>query len=939
MRFKNWLKGAKAKAFVFLGSFAMLLGVGAGIYSVKAAQQTPASQVNAAQTNADYKLTGSGSFLGSGAEWADGGVQMYKDAAVSTDKAYLKRVNLSSGDIIKIRPTGSGDWRGWLDLKWGTAKSKFERTAANSASNGIECHLNTGDVSWWSDAQATTRITVKNSGGTQLAQTFSRWNGSSYPNFYLALSLFSSGNTILFERIDKGNDSASAWNSARANMPTDTTKEYTFYVNSATSGGSATSGASTDDPSQSDNIRAKTTGYYDVYLNSSSEITINNAQYTVTLNKQSGSGGDSSKTVSYSEDMPSVSIPTRTHYEFKGYYTGTGGGGTKYYNADGSSARTWNLNADTTLYAYWDAQVTMTYKRITMGGDSAGDDVVAYHNKGASITLNSGSLAGYKFEGWYTSYNSTTHVFSGTRYDGSGSYTMGSTSATLYGKYVPVGAYLCGLGNDWEMSHALFGSSAGTGTDGNAMIGFSSVSISAGDEFKIYQFTTSSSTPYGDDYCVFGTDAVSRFNVVHNSSDSNITCKANCGGTYDIFFDSVSHYIYIYSATAVASDGYYLTGTNEFSKTFNYDLRSDKLMTNSVGGNVAVLETESGVPVSVGTYVQPVHYFYPRAIWYNVTLGDGAPAGWSVDDNKAYYNGASSGRFNFYLKTATGGSSSGAEASSGTCVLYIVDVSTVGQKGYLYIASSETADNIEVTTKLSDDTVIVDDKDLDKFSLVHTVSAIALFDDDDYVYIHRIPILNLRGANVSAAVTQVVFNDGTEKTITGLPTSATDSPHYYAVFGAGTSAAASAGNGDAARAVFELCLALEADDGTSICDMDDSTLELLKELIEDGRSGSSSLMDAAKVTTFPSGTKTGTYDWLVSDVYKQICRELKVDSDINAPGWRLPINTIPGVYNNDQSPLTLTLWIVLGAGILGMGAIGTAYFVSKKKKKGDQAAS
>ncbi len=37
--------------------------------------------------------------------------------------------------------------------------------------------------------------------------------------------------------------------------------------------------------------------------------------------------------------------------------------------------------------------------------------------------------------------------------------------------------------------------------------------------------------------------------------------------------------------------------------------------------------------------------------------------------------------------------------------------------------------------------------------------------------------------------------------------------------------------------------------------------------------------------------------------------------------------------SQDQSPLTLTLWIVLGAGIAGMAAIGAAYFVSKKKKR------
>ena len=39
----------------------------------------------------------------------------------------------------------------------------------------------------------------------------------------------------------------------------------------------------------------------------------------------------------------------------------------------------------------------------------------------------------------------------------------------------------------------------------------------------------------------------------------------------------------------------------------------------------------------------------------------------------------------------------------------------------------------------------------------------------------------------------------------------------------------------------------------------------------------------------------------------------------------------------DSSPLTLTLWIVLGAGLAGMAAIGAAYVVSKKKKKRHQA--
>ena len=43
----------------------------------------------------------------------------------------------------------------------------------------------------------------------------------------------------------------------------------------------------------------------------------------------------------------------RTGYDLKGFYTGTDGSGTQYYNADGSSVVTSDLNSATTLYAFW----------------------------------------------------------------------------------------------------------------------------------------------------------------------------------------------------------------------------------------------------------------------------------------------------------------------------------------------------------------------------------------------------------------------------------------------------------------------------------------------------------------------------------------------------------------------------------------------------------
>jgi uncharacterized repeat protein (TIGR02543 family) len=77
--------------------------------------------------------------------------------------------------------------------------------------------------------------------------------------------------------------------------------------------------------------------------------------YTVTLNKQNGTGGTSSVTATYGQAMPIATAPTRTGYTFDGYYIGTNGSGTQYYTASMASARDWNLTSNTTLYAKWTA--------------------------------------------------------------------------------------------------------------------------------------------------------------------------------------------------------------------------------------------------------------------------------------------------------------------------------------------------------------------------------------------------------------------------------------------------------------------------------------------------------------------------------------------------------------------------------------------------------
>ena len=68
---------------------------------------------------------------------------------------------------------------------------------------------------------------------------------------------------------------------------------------------------------------------------------------------EQGTGGSSSVTATYDSAMPKITPPTMPGWTFEGYYDAKDGGN-KYYNADGTSARTWNKDVrNATLYAHW----------------------------------------------------------------------------------------------------------------------------------------------------------------------------------------------------------------------------------------------------------------------------------------------------------------------------------------------------------------------------------------------------------------------------------------------------------------------------------------------------------------------------------------------------------------------------------------------------------
>ncbi len=133
--------------------------------------------------------------------------------------------------------------------------------------------------------------------------------------------------------------------------------------------------------------------------------------YTVTFDKQNGTGGSTSAAATFNSAMPAITVPIRTGYTFGGYYTAKNGGGTQYYTSSGASARNWNITANTTLYAKWTANsYTIIYNSNKPRGASSeitGLTASSTHtyDVAGTLTANGYSLVGRTFKGWSTSAN------------------------------------------------------------------------------------------------------------------------------------------------------------------------------------------------------------------------------------------------------------------------------------------------------------------------------------------------------------------------------------------------------------------------------------------------------------------------------------------------------------------------------------------------------
>lgn len=154
-------------------------------------------------------------------------------------------------------------------------------------------------------------------------------------------------------------------------------------------GGSATAPAS---PTRTGYTFA---GWSGTFANITSNLTINATYaantYTVTFDRQGGTGGDSSSSVTFAGTYGTLSAPTRTGYTFAGWWTSASGG------TEVTASTTVTTASNHILFARWTANsYTITFD--TNGGSSVADITQDF---GTAITAPANpTREGYTFTGW-----------------------------------------------------------------------------------------------------------------------------------------------------------------------------------------------------------------------------------------------------------------------------------------------------------------------------------------------------------------------------------------------------------------------------------------------------------------------------------------------------------------------------------------------------------
>ena len=162
-----------------------------------------------------------------------------------------------------------------------------------------------------------------------------------------------------------------------------------------------------------------------------------NNTYTVTFDQGSPTiAGTASTTATYGSAMPAITVPSKTGYTFGGYFADLEDEeNTKYYNANGTSAKNWNLTSNTTLHAKWTG---ISYQVAFDANEGTGSMDNQDFTYGVADDLDENdnyiTRSGYYFLGWNTNADGSGTKF----YDGKSVQNLTTTDGgivTLYAQW------------------------------------------------------------------------------------------------------------------------------------------------------------------------------------------------------------------------------------------------------------------------------------------------------------------------------------------------------------------------------------------------------------------------------------------------------------------------------------------------------------------------
>ena len=257
------------------------------------------------------------------------------------------------------------------------------------ASPAITLAAPTKVLTFHGNANGVNGVSIGNN--TTQAQTFAGWSGT---------GITGNSTSVTIPAGSTGNRSYTAhWTAVAGTVPTVTKEGNTCGWSTSSSGTTIeiSSGGSYATSRITEGM-ASTVNLYAVCTPNTYTITLNNQNAntagTTTIYEKYGTGyyltnnnGTLSNQMTTSAN--GITIPTKDHYVFKGYYTEVNGGGTKYIDENGkltSNASTSYFTSNGSLYAYWEIQKFLI--NINLYGGSISSET------GASDVRLNGDLGG-----------------------------------------------------------------------------------------------------------------------------------------------------------------------------------------------------------------------------------------------------------------------------------------------------------------------------------------------------------------------------------------------------------------------------------------------------------------------------------------------------------------------------------------------------------------